>query len=162
MYFISASSNLMSQEEVDHYRNKHTVIVKGHNVPKPVMTFQEAGYPTPIYNALLGQGYEEPTPIQAQGWPMALQGRDFVGIAHTGSGKTIGVRVCVWMCVCVYVRVRVKHVNVCVSACVYVCVCVCMCVCVCVCDFYFSSSTSCQPLSISAISPHFREERDLL
>ena len=37
------------------------------------------------------QGFVEPTPIQAQGWPMALSGRDFVGIAQTGSGKTIGV-----------------------------------------------------------------------
>lgn len=28
------------------------------------------------------QGYEAPTPIQAQGWPISLQGRDFVGIAQ--------------------------------------------------------------------------------
>ncbi len=34
-------------------------------------------------------GFIAPTPIQAQGWPMALQGRDLVGLAHTGSGKTL-------------------------------------------------------------------------
>lgn len=34
-------------------------------------------------------GFIEPTPIQAQGWPMALKGRDLVGIAETGSGKTL-------------------------------------------------------------------------
>lgn len=34
-------------------------------------------------------GFVEPTPIQAQGWPMALKGRDLVGIAETGSGKTL-------------------------------------------------------------------------
>lgn len=34
-------------------------------------------------------GFVEPTPIQAQGWPMALTGRDLVGIAETGSGKTL-------------------------------------------------------------------------
>ena len=33
----------------------------------------------------------EPTPIQAQGWPMAMSGRDVVGIARTGSGKTVAV-----------------------------------------------------------------------
>lgn len=33
----------------------------------------------------------EPTPIQAQGWPIALSGRDMVGIAQTGSGKTLAV-----------------------------------------------------------------------
>lgn len=34
-------------------------------------------------------GFEYPTAIQAQGWPIALSGRDLVGIASTGSGKTL-------------------------------------------------------------------------
>jgi superfamily II DNA/RNA helicase len=34
-------------------------------------------------------GFTEPTPIQSQGWPMALLGRDLVGLAETGSGKTL-------------------------------------------------------------------------
>jgi len=37
------------------------------------------------------QNWTEPTPIQAQGWPLALSGRDLVGIAQTGSGKTLSV-----------------------------------------------------------------------
>lgn len=39
-----------------------------------------------IYSA----GFSTPTPIQAQTWPVALQGRDIVAIAKTGSGKTLG------------------------------------------------------------------------
>lgn len=39
-----------------------------------------------IYSA----GFSNPTPIQAQTWPVALQGRDIVAIAKTGSGKTLG------------------------------------------------------------------------
>ncbi|KAL1273017.1 hypothetical protein QQF64_028879 [Cirrhinus molitorella] len=35
------------------------------------------------------QSWSEPTPIQAQGWPLALSGKDMVGIAQTGSGKTL-------------------------------------------------------------------------
>lgn len=35
-------------------------------------------------------GFTAPTPIQAQSWPIALQGRDIVAIAKTGSGKTLG------------------------------------------------------------------------
>uniref|UniRef100_A0A8B9KMM5 RNA helicase n=1 Tax=Astyanax mexicanus TaxID=7994 RepID=A0A8B9KMM5_ASTMX len=35
------------------------------------------------------QAWSEPTPIQAQGWPLALSGKDMVGIAQTGSGKTL-------------------------------------------------------------------------
>ena len=34
-------------------------------------------------------GFKIPTPIQAQGWPIALNGNDMVGIAKTGSGKTL-------------------------------------------------------------------------
>lgn len=34
-------------------------------------------------------GFKAPTPIQAQGWPIALSGKDMVGIASTGSGKTL-------------------------------------------------------------------------
>ncbi|GFP98953.1 ATP-dependent RNA helicase-like protein db10 [Phtheirospermum japonicum] len=35
-------------------------------------------------------GFSAPTPIQAQSWPIAIQGRDIVAIAKTGSGKTLG------------------------------------------------------------------------
>lgn len=37
------------------------------------------------------QNWSEPTPIQSQGWPVALSGKDMVGIAQTGSGKTLAV-----------------------------------------------------------------------
>ena len=39
------------------------------------------------------QGLGDPTPIQAQGWPVALSGNNMVGIAQTGSGKTLSVRI---------------------------------------------------------------------
>lgn len=40
-------------------------------------------------NVLISQGFERPTPIQAQGWPVALKGRNMIGVADTGSGKTL-------------------------------------------------------------------------
>ena len=43
-----------------------------------------------LTKALLAQKYIAPTPIQAQGWPVALQGQDMVAVAKTGSGKTCG------------------------------------------------------------------------
>ena len=43
--------------------------------------------------------WTEPTPIQAQGWPLALSGKDMVGIAQTGSGKTLSVSN-IWPLVC--------------------------------------------------------------
>lgn len=39
------------------------------------------------------EGFTEPTPIQAQGWPIAMSGKDMVGVAQTGSGKTLGVSI---------------------------------------------------------------------
>jgi hypothetical protein len=44
-----------------------------------------------LYTYCRKQGFAEPTAIQAQGWPIALSGRDMVGIAQTGSGKTLAV-----------------------------------------------------------------------
>ena len=42
-----------------------------------------------VLDEVLKAGFTEPTAIQAQGWPMALLGRDLVGLAETGSGKTL-------------------------------------------------------------------------
>ncbi len=52
------------------------------------MTFQELGLCTAILNALQAQGYVQPTPIQQGAIPPALAGRDVLGIAQTGTGKT--------------------------------------------------------------------------
>ena len=42
-----------------------------------------------VLNEVMKAGFKEPTAIQAQGWPMALKGRDLIGLAETGSGKTL-------------------------------------------------------------------------
>ena len=85
------TSALAFQGDVEMYREMKSLFVQGQDIPKPVTTFEEANFPDYVYNILMKQGFVEPTPIQAQGWPMALCGRDFVGVAQTGSGKTIGV-----------------------------------------------------------------------
>lgn len=51
-------------------------------------SFQDFGLAEPIARALLEENYVTPTPIQAQTIPTALTGRDVVGIAQTGTGKT--------------------------------------------------------------------------
>lgn len=52
------------------------------------MTFKELQISEPILKALKNKNYENPTPIQAQAIPVALEGRDLLGIAQTGTGKT--------------------------------------------------------------------------
>ncbi|MBV9508988.1 MAG: DEAD/DEAH box helicase [Caulobacteraceae bacterium] len=50
--------------------------------------FTDLGLAKPILKALAREGYETPTPIQAQAIPGVLKGRDLLGIAQTGTGKT--------------------------------------------------------------------------
>ena len=50
--------------------------------------FNDLGLAKPILKALETEGYSEPTPIQAQAIPFVLAGRDLLGIAQTGTGKT--------------------------------------------------------------------------
>ncbi len=52
------------------------------------MNFRELGLNAPILRALTQAGYTEPTPIQRQAIPPALAGRDVLGCAQTGTGKT--------------------------------------------------------------------------
>ena len=55
---------------------------------EPTPGFRELGLSKPILKALDDVGYETPTPIQAQTIPLLLTGRDLVGQAQTGTGKT--------------------------------------------------------------------------
>ena len=51
-------------------------------------TFTDLGLPAPLLKALAAEGYETPTPIQAQSIPHLLKGSDLLGVAQTGTGKT--------------------------------------------------------------------------
>lgn len=52
------------------------------------MSFKQLELSEPILKALDAQGYTSPTPIQQQAIPLVLQGRDLLGVAQTGTGKT--------------------------------------------------------------------------
>ena len=52
------------------------------------MTFQQLGVIDPILRALSAEGYTNPTPIQEQSIPILLRGKDLLGCAQTGTGKT--------------------------------------------------------------------------
>ncbi len=52
------------------------------------MTFSELGLSAEVLRAVEDAGYQTPTPIQEQAIPLVLQGRDVLGLAQTGTGKT--------------------------------------------------------------------------
>ena len=51
-------------------------------------TFKDLGLARPVLDALLAEGYQNPTPIQVETIPVTMSGRDVLGIAQTGTGKT--------------------------------------------------------------------------
>ncbi|MCW5593077.1 MAG: DEAD/DEAH box helicase, partial [Burkholderiales bacterium] len=52
--------------------------------------FESLGLLPELVRAVAEQGYTEPTPIQTQAIPVVLSGRDLLGAAQTGTGKTAG------------------------------------------------------------------------
>lgn len=58
------------------------------NESKPAKSFEDLGMIESLVDACKAIGYKNPTPIQQESIPLALQGRDIIGLAETGSGKT--------------------------------------------------------------------------
>ncbi|KAB7494206.1 ATP-dependent RNA helicase abstrakt [Armadillidium nasatum] len=70
-------------------RRKFNIMVEGEDVPPPLKRFVDMKFPKSVIKALAKKGIEKPSPIQMQGIPAVLMGRDMIGIAFTGSGKSI-------------------------------------------------------------------------
>ncbi|KAA8548121.1 hypothetical protein F0562_004618 [Nyssa sinensis] len=89
-YGSSGVGSGSSAESCDSYRRRHEITVTGDEVPPPFTSFEATGFSPEILREVHQAGFSVPTPIQAQSWPVALQSRDIVAIAKTGSGKTLG------------------------------------------------------------------------
>ncbi|NXF21450.1 DDX43 helicase, partial [Rhodinocichla rosea] len=96
-YKESARTASMSQEEVELWRKENNNITcddlkEGEKrcIPNPVCKFEDVfeHYPDIMAN-IRKVGFQKPTPIQSQAWPIILQGIDLIGIAQTGTGKTL-------------------------------------------------------------------------
>ncbi|NXN47086.1 DDX43 helicase, partial [Rhinoptilus africanus] len=96
-YKESSRTASMSREEVELWRKENNNIIcddlkEGEKrcIPKPVCKFEDVfeHYPDIMAN-IRKVGFQKPTPIQSQAWPIILQGIDLIGIAQTGTGKTL-------------------------------------------------------------------------
>ncbi|KAM5256798.1 putative ATP-dependent RNA helicase DDX43 [Ctenodactylus gundi] len=96
-YVESEATRGMSQAQVDNWRKENFNVTcddlkdgEKRLIPKPTCKFEDAFhcYPEVIEN-IKRAGFEKPTPIQSQAWPIVLQGIDLIGIAQTGTGKTL-------------------------------------------------------------------------
>ncbi|CAH0770739.1 unnamed protein product [Bemisia tabaci] len=88
-YEPSKHNKKRSQEKIDAYLKDNDITVSRGDAPGPILKFKEANFPDHIMERITKNGFENPTPIQAQGWPIAMKGHNLVGIAQTGSGKTL-------------------------------------------------------------------------
>lgn len=80
----------MTEAEVQELRlDLDGIKVGGKDVPKPIQKWSHGGLTKPMLNVVEQLGYEKPTPIQMQALPVIMSGRDVVGVAKTGSGKTM-------------------------------------------------------------------------
>ncbi|KAK2782593.1 mRNA splicing protein prp28 [Onygenales sp. PD_12] len=85
-----------SEKKLEHMRERDwrifkedfNISTKGGSVPNPMRSWQESHLPKPLLSIIEKVGYTEPSPIQRAAIPIALQNRDLIGVAVTGSGKT--------------------------------------------------------------------------
>ena len=79
----------MTEEQRQETRDKWHILCEGDELPPPIKSFKDMRFPQCIIDSLKARNINKPTPIQIQGLPTILSGRDMIGIAFTGSGKTL-------------------------------------------------------------------------
>ncbi|ENN75170.1 hypothetical protein HUJ04_008370 [Dendroctonus ponderosae] len=77
------------QSRHEALRNNLRILVEGEAIPPPLKSFKDMKLHEGILEGLKQKHINKPTPIQVQGIPTVLSGRDMIGIAFTGSGKTL-------------------------------------------------------------------------
>jgi len=92
----STPSTFNSPEE---WRKERGITIQGHGkyrgqlesvLEDPFLNFKDVPFVSAVQATFKNLGYEKPTEIQSQAWPLALKGMDMICIAKTGSGKTCG------------------------------------------------------------------------
>ncbi|KAL7815346.1 hypothetical protein V8C44DRAFT_324232 [Trichoderma aethiopicum] len=82
-------SNLSEAEVAELRMELDGIKVNGKDVPKPVQKWSQCGLTRQTLDVISSLGFDKPTPIQMQALPALMSGRDVVGVAKTGSGKTM-------------------------------------------------------------------------
>jgi ATP-dependent RNA helicase DDX23/PRP28 len=80
--------NLMMERDWRIFKEDFNISTKGGSIPNPMRNWAESGLPKKLLDAVAAVGYTDPSPIQRAAIPIALQSRDLIGVAVTGSGKT--------------------------------------------------------------------------
>ncbi len=85
-----------SEKKLEHMRERDwrifkedfNISTKGGGIPNPMRSWKESNLPSRLLKVIAEVGYDEPSAVQRAAIPIALQARDLIGVAVTGSGKT--------------------------------------------------------------------------
>lgn len=89
-YSESVEIAAMDDSEVTELRAElDNITVKGQAPPKPIQKFPQGGFGAQILEVVRDLKFDKPSSIQAQALPAIMSGRDTIGVAKTGSGKTM-------------------------------------------------------------------------
>ncbi|KAJ5774122.1 hypothetical protein N7457_009018 [Penicillium paradoxum] len=80
--------DLMRERDWRIFKEDFNIATKGGSVPNPMRSWEESPLPKRLLELVDRVGYKEPTAIQRAAIPIAMQSRDLIGVAVTGSGKT--------------------------------------------------------------------------
>ncbi|XP_069319942.1 probable ATP-dependent RNA helicase DDX53 [Eulemur rufifrons] len=96
-YIESKATSSMSEMQVENWRRENFNIMcddlkdgEKRRIPNPTCNFEDAFQDyLELMKNITEAGFKNPTPIQSQAWPIVLQGIDLIGVAQTGTGKTL-------------------------------------------------------------------------
>jgi ATP-dependent RNA helicase DDX5/DBP2 len=90
---VQAEKSLTPQE----WRTENEIKLEGHGgnsgckvFKDPYIEFKDSPFSPRILQSFVAAGFSKPSSIQAQAWPLAIEGKDLISVAKTGSGKTCG------------------------------------------------------------------------
>ncbi|AQZ15454.1 ROK1 (YGL171W) [Zygosaccharomyces parabailii] len=90
---IEVQPKIANEEDARILRKSYKGNISGNDIPLPIKSFEDLitrfSFEKRLLNNLVENGFTEPTPIQCEGIPLALYGRDVLACAPTGSGKTL-------------------------------------------------------------------------
>jgi ATP-dependent RNA helicase DDX23/PRP28 len=87
-HWSEKSLTQMRERDWRIFKEDFNIATKGGGIPNPMRSWDESNLPNRLMDVIDQIGYKDPTPIQRAAIPIALQNRDLIGVAVTGSGKT--------------------------------------------------------------------------
>ena len=101
LYIETKEITKMTDKEIAEFRKTNGEIkVRGLKCPKPISNWYQCGLPDGCIEVIEKKNFIKPFPIQCQSIPAIMSGRDVIGIAETGSGKTMA-----------YVLPMIRHIR---------------------------------------------------